>query len=147
MSEYIQQAEDLLIKSIKLAKKKKYNVTRKDGFRINITNIRNGKSRNNPLTSEQLKLLEKLYYDRWTYKQIMQVMKISRSKVARSIQKIHNYKWKPTKKQIKKDEKSIVRLRKQGRTYVEIRRKLNVPSTLISLVLKRNNMLGQYRKY
>jgi len=147
MTEYIKQAEDLLISSLKLAKKKKYNVTRKDGFRICVTKIRNGSSGYEPLTNKQLTLLRKLYDDNKTYKEIMEIMQISKEKVARNIQKFFNYKWMPSKEQFKKHEKSIVRLRKQGCSYIQIRKKLHISSILISRVLKRNRMMGQYRKY
>lgn len=147
LSEYIQQAEDLLIASLKLSKKEKYNVTRIDGFRINITKIRRSNTNvYHPMTGEELMMLEKLYGEKKTYKEIMKIMKISKSKVARNMQKIFNYKWKPSEKLIKKHENTIVRLRKQGCSYVQIREKLHVTSTLISIILGKNNMLGQYRK-
>lgn len=143
---YIQQAEDLLIASLKLSEKQKHNVTRKDGYRVNITKVRNGSSRYNPLTEEQLKLLEKLHNANKSNKQIMKIMQISKSKVQRNLQKIFNYKFIPSEKQIKKHEESVIKLRKQGFSYVQVRKKLGVSSTLIFLVLKKNNMQGQYRK-
>lgn len=143
---YIQQAEDLLIASLKLSEKQKYNVTRKDGYRVNITKVRNGSSRYNPLTEEQLKLLEKLHNTNKSHKQIMKIMQISKSKVQRNLQKIFNRKFIPSEKQIKKHEKSVIKLRKQGFSYIQVRKKLGVSSTLIFLVLKKNNMQGQYRK-
>jgi len=146
MKEYVQRAEDLLITSLKLSKKQKYNVTRKDGYRVNITKVRNGSSRYNPLTKEQLKLLKKLYDTNKSYEEIMKIMQISKSKVSRSLQKIFNYNFKPSENVIKKHEKSVLKLRKQGFSYVQIRKKLGVSSTLICLVLKKNNMHGQYRK-
>ena len=146
MQEYVQRAEDLLITSLKLSKKQKYNVTRKDGYRICVHKIRNGSSGYDPLTDKQLTLIGKLYRENKTYKEIMKIMQISKSKVARGIQKFFDYKWKPSKEQIKKYEKPIIRLRKQGYSYVQIRKKLHIPSTLIFMILKKNNMHGQYRK-
>jgi len=146
MNDYIKQAEDLLIISLKLSKKQKYNVTRKDGYRVNITKIRNGSSHYNPLTKEQLKLLKKLYDTNKSYKEIMKIMQISKSKVSRNLQKIFNYNFKPSKNVIKKYEKPVIKLRNQGFSYVQIRQKLGISSTLICLILKKNNMHGQYRK-
>lgn len=146
MNDYIKQAEDLLVTSLKLSKKEKYNVTRKDGYRVNITKVRNYSSRYNPLTKEELNTLKKLHKDEKSYKEIMKIMQISKSKVARSLQKIFNHKFKPSEKQIKKQEKSVIKLRKQGYSYVQIRKKLGVSSSLIYLILKKNKMQGQYRK-
>ena len=144
--ELIQQAEDLLITSLKLAEKKKYNVTRKDGYRVNITRVRIGSSRYNPLTEEELKTLKKLYDAGKSYSEIMKIMKISKSKVQRNLQKIFNHIFKPSQEQIKKYEKPVIKLRNQGFSYIQIRKKLPVSSTLIFMILKKNNMDGQYRK-
>jgi len=76
----------------------------------------------------------------------MKIMKISKSKVARSLQKIFKHSLKPSKKQVKKYEKPVIELRKQGFSYVQIKKKLPVSSTLIFMILKKNNMHGQYRK-
>jgi len=89
----IEQAEDLLISCLKLHHKQKYSVTRKDGYRINITKL--GKS---------------------------------------------------SQKTIKKHKKSIMKLRKQGYSYVQIRKKLHISPTIINSVVKKYNMQGQYRK-
>ena len=146
MNQYIKQAEELLISSLKLSKKQKYNVTRKDGYRVNITRVRIGSSRYNPLTKEELKTLKKLYNAEKSYKEIMKIMKISKSKVKRSLQKIFNHSFRPSEKQVKKYEKPVIRLRKQGYSYVQIKKKLPVSSTLIFVILKKNNMHGKYRK-
>jgi len=141
----IQRCEDALIISLKLSRKTKYNRTRDDGFRVNIVKIRNGASRKRPITQENIQQVKKLRKDGLTYKIIGKKLGINRSRVLLIMRIINNddYCWEPHKELIKKFEKNVVKMRKQSYSYVQIRKKLQTSSSVVSFILKKHDLIGE----
>ena len=145
MSELIKRCEDALISSLKLSKKTKYNTTRDDGFRVNITKIRNGASKKRPITKDNILDVKKLRYVGKSYKVIAKKLGINKGRVVRIMKLINNevYVWKPNQELIKKFEKDVVKMRKESYSYLQIRKKLHTSSRVVSFILKKHNLMEE----
>lgn len=143
IDEGIQKSANLLVEYLELGNRKKYNITRDDGWRFAFAKIRNRPSKINHITDEEIKEVKELHKSGNSYTQIGKILGVTRGRILRIVAKAQKYHYKPNTEMMRIFTPKVIKLRKKGYSHYQIRTKLHTSAQLVTLVLKKHKMTGE----